>query len=109
MATDLPRLLERAGFCLCKWVSNSKEVLQTMPDSERAASLQDLKCHALPVERTRGGGLWDVNTDITFTTKLTSSLLTRRGLLGAVCSMYGPMGFITPLTVRGKRLVQVLA
>ena len=34
-----------------------------MPGSERAASLQDLNRHALPVERTLGV-LWDVNTDL---------------------------------------------
>ena len=109
MATDLPRLLERGGFRLCKWVSNRKEVLETMPSSERAASRQDLNHHALPVKRTLGV-LWDVNTDnFTFTTKLMSRPPTRRGILGAVCSVYDPMGFITPFTIRGKRLVQDLA
>ena len=62
LVTDLPVLLARGGFRLCKWVSNRKAVLQAVPESERAEGLRDLNMQALPVERTLGV-LWDVETD----------------------------------------------
>ena len=109
MVTDLPSLLARGGFRLCKWLCNRKQVLQAIPESERAAGLQDLNLQALPVERTLGV-LWDVNSDVfTYAAKPTNRPMTRRGLLGAVCSVYDPMGFVTPFTIRGKWLVQDLA
>ena len=107
--TDLPNLLAKGGFGLCKWLSNKKEVLQAISEPERAAGLQDLNLQALPVERTLGVP-WDVNSDVfTYAAKPAGQPMTRRGLLRAVCSVYDPMGFLTPFTIRGKKLVQNLA
>ena len=108
MVTDLPKLLATGGFRLCKWVSNRKEVLRAVPESERAPGLQNLNLQALPTERTLGF-LWNVNTDMfTYSTMSTRHPLTRRGMLGAVCAVYDPMGLITPFTIRGKALIQEL-
>lgn len=81
MATQLPKVLARGGFRLCKWLSNSKEVLQAIPESERASGLHDLNFQVLPVERTLGV-LWNVNSDIfTYATKPSNKPLTRRGYM----------------------------
>lgn len=85
------------------------EVLQAVPESERAAGLQDLNLQALHLERTLGV-LWDVRSYVfTYVTKQNGRPPTRKGLLGAVCSVYDPMGSMTPFTIRGNKLVQHLA
>ena len=65
MATDLPRLLERGGFRLHKWLTNRSKALQAISETERAARMQDWNQQALPAERALDI-LWDVSTD-TFT------------------------------------------
>ena len=47
IATELPKLLQRGGFRLHKWLSNSRRVLQAIPESKRAARVQQLNLHAL--------------------------------------------------------------
>ena len=47
--TDFP---SRGRFCLTKWISNDREVLESIPQSERAASGVDLALDEIPVERT---------------------------------------------------------
>ena len=42
LVQDLMKMLSRAGFRLRKWLSNSKGVLEAIPESERA---KDLGCH----------------------------------------------------------------
>ena len=109
LVSDLPVRLGRGVFRLCKWVSNRKAVLQAVPESERAEGLRDLNMQALPVERTLGA-LWDVETDaFTYLMKQPRRPMTRRGILGAVSSVFDPMGLVTPFTIRGKMLIQDLA
>ena len=107
---ELPRLLQGGGFRLHKWVSNSRDVLEAIPESERATELRELNEQALPVERTLGI-LWDVEQD-TFVFRVADPRMkkpqTRRGVLGAVSSIYNPMGFLSPFTIRGRILVQDL-
>ena len=52
----LIELLERGGFALNKWLSNSRKVLQSIPPDKRAESVKDLsdKLVVLPLERTLG-------------------------------------------------------
>ena len=110
IATELPKLLQRGGFRLHKWLSNSRRVLRAIPESERAiARVQQLNLHALPVERALGV-LWNIDSDtFTYDRNMSDRLHTRRGLLSVVSSIYDPMGFLCPFTVRGRLLVQQLA
>lgn len=108
MITEIPKLLMKGGFRLCKWLSNKRRVIETVPDSERAKGLQDLGLQALPTERTLGV-LWEVDRDVfTYAAKETHRPMTRRGMLGSVSSVYDPMGLVCPFTVRGRLMVQAL-
>lgn len=62
--------LSRGGFRLTKWPSNDKDVLETIPNYERAPLVLDLDLFKdnLPLERTLGVQ-WNVDTD-TFTFKV---------------------------------------
>ena len=53
---QLREILSRGGLCLTKWSSNRSEVLDTIPQDEKAPSLLDLDLDKdnLPVQRTLG-------------------------------------------------------
>lgn len=56
---QLCQLLAKGGFRLTKWISNSCDVIQSVPVSERAGSVGELD---LPIERALGIQ-WDVQSD----------------------------------------------
>lgn len=109
-ASDLRSLLSRGGFRLTKWISNSRRVLETIPEVERAKEVKtlDLSKDYLPVERALGVR-WCVETD-TFGFKVDIKLkpLTRRGILSVVSSVYDPLGLAAPFMLPAKRLLQDL-
>ena len=105
---DLRRLLEKGGFNLTKWVSNSRRVIESLPVSERAGTFKDLHDGQLPVERALGVR-WDVERDkFCFKIEVRSKPLTRRGLLSVVCSLYDPLGFVAPIVLPAKVILQDL-
>ncbi len=93
-----------------KLVSNCKEVLQSFPPEERASGIKDLNltCEKLPVERALGVQ-WCVESDtLQFRNKMMERPATRRGLLSTVSSIFDPLGFLSPLVLKGKRILQEL-
>ena len=108
LTDDLRRLLEKGGFNLTKWVSNSRKVIGSLPVSERAGTFKDLHDGQLPVERALGVR-WDVERDkFCFKIEVKSKPLTRRGLLSVVCSLYDPLGFVAPIVFPAKVILQDL-
>lgn len=100
----------KAGIHLHKFVSNTKEVLKAIPLEDRAVGLQDLdlKFDQLPIERTLGI-MWCIETDcFKFRIVIQERPLTRRGVLSTVCSVYDPLGFVAPLILVGKQILQEL-
>jgi len=63
-ASDLWSLLSKGGFRLTKWISSSRRVLETIPESECAKEVKtlDLSKDDLPVERALSIK-WCVETD----------------------------------------------
>ena len=107
---QLRELLALHGFWLTKLVANSREVLRTLPEPEKAKSLVDLDFdkESLPRERTLGV-LWNVEEDnFTFESSVPEKPPTKRGLLSAVSSVYDPLGFILPFVLQAKRIFQLL-
>ena len=104
------KLLQKGGFWLTKWLSNDKDVLDTIPKSERASSVLDLDLDAddLPLERTLGVQ-WNMETDM-FTFKMVpkDKPYTRRGILSVTSSIFNPLGFVAPVALPAKKLIQDL-
>jgi len=108
LTDDLRRLLGKGSFNLTKWISNSRRVIESLPVSERAGSFKDLYDGQLPVERALGVR-WDVERDkFCFKIEARSKPLTRRGLLSSVCSLYDPLGFVAPIVLPAKVILQDL-
>ena len=108
LVSELTELLSRGGFHLTKWMSNDREVLASIPQSERAKSVIDLDLDELPVKRTLGVQ-WNVETDkFGFKVVAKEKPSTRRGILSVASSVYGPLGFVAPFTLSAKLTLQEL-
>ncbi|XP_028404802.1 uncharacterized protein LOC114527367 [Dendronephthya gigantea] len=108
LVSELTTLLAKGGFHLTKWMSNSREVLASIPQKERVASVVNLDFESLPVEHALGV-LWDVEDDVfRFRIAEMKEIKTRRGILSLVSSMYDPMGFASPFVLPAKQVLQRL-
>ena len=110
LAGQLRELLSKGGFRLTKWISNSREVINSVPESERAPSVKDLEFNKNSALTERALGVqWNVQAD-TFSFKIASKEkpATRRGILSIVSSIYDPLGFISPCILPAKGIPQDL-
>jgi len=83
-------------------------VLQSVPEESRSKEIQclDLARDKLLVERTLGLQ-WCTEADVfQFRMQLKTQQCTRRGILSTVCSVYDPMGFLAPIMLPVKLLLQ---
>ncbi|XP_077971383.1 uncharacterized protein LOC144425718 [Styela clava] len=103
-------LCSSAGLNLCKIMSNSREVLESVPQLSVSPSVQclDPKSDPLPVERALGVD-WLVESDcLCFRIDSKVTPVTRRGILSAVSSVYDPIGLVAPVILEGKKILQAL-
>ena len=97
---------------LHKFVSNNINLLNKIPESERAASIHsiDLTLQSLSIERERSlGSVWDTESDsLQFNIKVPiySHPPDRRSVLSNIASVYDPLGFIAPFVLSGKIILQ---
>ena len=107
---DPQNLLSKGGFKLTKWVSNSREVLEAIPEQERSAEFKRLDLHndELPPQRALGMK-WCVESDIFFFDVHDEARPpTRRGILSLVSSVFDPLGFLAPFVLLAKEILQSL-
>ncbi|XP_068704307.1 uncharacterized protein [Montipora foliosa] len=110
LAVQLRNLLVKGGFRLTKWLCNRPEVLESIPKDERAPSVLDLDLDKdkLPLQRALGLK-WDMESDkFTFAAVLKDKPSTRRGILSLTSSIYDPLGFLVPIILPAKKLLQDL-
>ena len=91
-----------------KFVSNNRELMESVPQSERAKDVDslDLTFEDLPVERALGIQ-WCIQSDeFNFRITLKDRPLTWRGVLSTVASLFDPFGFLAPFVLRGKQILQ---
>ncbi len=112
LAKQLRELLQKGGFKLTKCFSNNREVLSTIPESERARSVVNLDINDLPKESALGLK-WNVE-DYAFVSEVDRETLdqgkaaTRRGILSVVSSLFDPLGMFAPYIMKAKLLLQEL-
>ena len=105
---DLTELLKTGGFRLTKWLSNSRQVMELIPESERAKSVKNLDFGHAPIERALGVQ-WCISSDtFGFSIAIKDRPATRRGILSVVSSVYDPLGFIAPFILPAKIPLQDL-
>lgn len=98
LARDLRVACAQGGFTLNKWVSNSNEVLETIPEIHRASHAKQLRVLGIQ---------WNIQKD-TFQVTVKSKVPTRRNILSVVSSIYDPLGVLSPFTLKAKQILQKL-
>ena len=107
---SLRQVCAKGGFRLTKFICNRRSVLESIPEEERSKDVKtlDLNYDELPIERALGVQ-WCVESDIfRFRITIKDKPLTRRGILSIVSSIYDPLGFAAPFTLKAKKLLQDL-
>ncbi|CAM1307174.1 Uncharacterised protein r2_g1709 [Pycnogonum litorale] len=104
---DLCDLLKRGGFRLTKWISNSQLLNDHFPVNERSEKLsKSMNLDQFLCERVLGVK-WDVKRDeFFFDIKAKKKPLTKRGIMSVISSIYDPLGFLAPSTLKGKLIMQ---
>ena len=109
LQAGLVNLLSLGGFRLTKWISNDKDLLTVIPAELRAQSVRTIGEEGiLPTERAVGV-IWDVHKDaFLFKIKPNELADTRRKVISFRTSIFDPIGFLAPFTVRAKIFLQSL-
>ena len=110
LITRTRELCARGGLRLHKFVSNSRAVIDSVAPEDRTKGIKDLdlRLDLLPIERALGVQ-WCVESDtFQFRITLDDKPLTRRGVLSTICSVYDPLGFVGPVLLVGKQILQSL-
>lgn len=106
LAKDMDRILKGAGFELRKWKSNSEAVVQALhSDMEKAMLFEGEE------KSTILGLKWLIEEDkFTFIVRNQelNGKVTKRAISIHVARLYDPNGYITPVTIRGRMLLQDL-
>ena len=103
-------MCRRGGFNLHKFTSNKREVIESIPVEDRPKGIKELNLEKdeLPMERALGVS-WCIESDaFKFRIVMQDRPLTRRGILSTVSSVYDPLGFLAPLILTGKAILQDL-
>ena len=103
-------MCRKGGFKLHKFISNKKEVIEAIPFQDRADKIRnlDLEPEILPVERVLGIQWCTEKDEFQFQLVMNGRPNTRRGILSTVSCIYDPFGFISPVILMGKRILQTL-
>ena len=108
LCRQLSALLAIAGFKLRKWSSNVPVVIEDIPTEDRLPTLE-LDKEGVPKTKTLGV-MWEAKRDVfTFQVQqplVDNKLLTKRNVLSAIASLFDPLQFLAPFTVRAKVLMQ---
>ena len=102
------KMCSKGGINLHKFLSNSKEVLDHIPMEDLAKGIKDLDLvnDTLPVERALGIQWCTESDTFQFNPSLMERPLTRRGILSTLNSVYDPLGFLAPVLLTGKQILQ---
>ena len=102
LASDLTALLQKGGFHLTKFVSNSKAVNDSIPENEHGLG-ETKDNHSIL------GLKWNVLKDelaIPSSCQNVSKAPTRRSLLSAAAQVYDPLGIVCPVLLPVKVMLQ---
>ena len=94
-------MCKSGGFNLTKFMSNSKELLATIPEEKRKEGVKDKDLSGdLPNDKALGI-CWNIEKDtFSFKINLDRKPITKRGLLSMISSIHDPLGYAAPFVLR---------
>ena len=103
---ELKEMLKNRGFELTKWVSNSENFLTSVPEEDREKSVKSFQLGESLPEGSTLGLKWNIERDCFCFRVNVASAKTRREILSVVASLYDPLGFVAPVTLCAKKVLQ---
>ena len=109
LVQNVINMCKSGGFNLTKFMSNSKELLATIPEERRKENVKDKDLFGDLPNNQALGICCDIEED-TFSLKinLDRKPITKRGLLSIISSIYDLLGFVAPFVLEGRRILQSL-
>ncbi|XP_039866234.1 uncharacterized protein LOC120720577 [Simochromis diagramma] len=107
---DTQELLAASNLRLHKIASNSPNVMKAFSTVELASGLKDIDFNTEfpPMQRSLGV-CWDIEGDtFTFRVSQTEKPYTKRGVLSTINSLFDPLGFAVPVSIKGRALLREL-
>uniref|UniRef100_A0A8D9AJE5 Integrase catalytic domain-containing protein n=1 Tax=Cacopsylla melanoneura TaxID=428564 RepID=A0A8D9AJE5_9HEMI len=108
LQNQLVKLFRAGGFNLTKWSSNSSQVLDHIPEPDKASHLVEWdsdSTHTIKILGLR----WNPNSDtFSFQVQLEPKLGTKRHILSTVARIFDPLGLVQPVVLVAKLLIRDL-
>ncbi|XP_043212074.1 uncharacterized protein LOC122376326 [Amphibalanus amphitrite] len=109
LVRELKQMCAMGGFNLTKFVSNHREVTESLPDHDKTENMKGAELGCDTTAERALGVLWDFQQDrFRFKVKIQSKPLTRRGILSATSSFFDPLGIAAPVLMVPKLILQEL-
>ena len=108
LAKDTKVVCQNGGFSLTKFVGNTERIISSIPQEHREERVKNLALgqDKLPIERVLGA-IWCIESDtFNFRIELKDKPCTRGDILSTISSIYDPLGFIAPVVLVGKKILQ---
>jgi len=109
LSNSLMEVMLRGGFPLRKWMSNSAELLNDVPDiGNKSMTIMELENKMTKILSL----FWCPERDVfkykIETIKLNDLSVTKRNILSQIASLFDPLGLVGPIVIRAKILMQKL-
>ena len=106
---ELQELWKNAGMEARKWVSNSKQVMEAIPEEHRTSELV-IRDEGQPVTKTLGISWFSEEDTLSIPAPVMSASVsvTKRNVLKKIATVFDPLGLISPAIIKGKMLLQML-
>ena len=109
LVTDVVNATKEGGFRLTKFTSNSREVMEAIPTEDHSQITTSRNLESKEAVERALGMKWNIEDDsFGYSTQLERKPFTRRGLLSTVSSLFDPLGFLSPVILPAKILLQAL-
>nr|CAI5869110.1 unnamed protein product [Callosobruchus analis] len=109
LRNELISLLQKGGFSLRKWSSNDPNLLSDLSPDILAKSAHTFDTDPVNLSLKVLGLQWNQSTDaFSFSVSFLDRPCTKRNMLSELARIYDPLGFLSPLTIFMKILIQKL-
>lgn len=106
LQSDLKQVLDRAGFELKKWISNSPEILATFPAEDRVSGTLEFDSDDGTIVKVLGLQWDSVRDTFSYNVNSLTTVVTKRSVLSTITRMFDPLGLLAPVTFLAKHVMQ---
>ena len=106
--TEAKDILKCYNINLHKIVASSPKIIAAFPEKDRAVDIQQLEFTDVSLQRALGIA-WDIQTDhFLVVIDIPSRPFTKRGILSTICSLFDPLGFVSPIIIAARIFQRII-